>query len=461
MARRRSFFNELLDGSLSSRVNMRKSLLASTLFSSIGLLFLSGCAAESSYVHTDTTLGRVVVYRNGIAYFERTAAVPGETLSLSVPPDKVNDFLKSLTVTDAKTGEPAPISYPTRQSNSETGLIDMKIKLPPTAVNGVVLTYVTESPSWKPSYRIALEDKGKVSLQAWAIVDNTSGEDWKNVKLGVGSSSALSFRFDLRSVRLVQRETLQTNDQFALAPPTGGATYGAEQSKAPEAPRLVMELGDDVLKRAEAQTYTLDSASLGGLAAGVRTSGTYGGAAGGKKGTTGKVTVSKAPPRLLRPQSPGVDGAQLQGLLQSDRRRGLRRRERQGQGLFLAGARQSRPRPARPRRPRSRARRRRRQRLAAGPELRCPHRRGPAEASEPVSAPGRQAQRRRHRAHRHIPLRVHHPHDRRPRHERHGLDPQDPDRRRGGLFLRRREPARKQELPLQRHPHQEPHGLRA
>ncbi|MEZ4313066.1 MAG: DUF4139 domain-containing protein [Polyangiaceae bacterium] len=303
MARRRSFFNELLDGSLSSRVNMRKSLLASTLFSSIGLLFLSGCAAESSYVHTDTTLGRVVVYRNGIAYFERTAAVPGETLSLSVPPDKVNDFLKSLTVTDAKTGEPAPISYPTRQSNSETGLIDMKIKLPPTAVNGVVLTYVTESPSWKPSYRIALEDKGKVSLQAWAIVDNTSGEDWKNVKLGVGSSSALSFRFDLRSVRLVQRETLQTNDQFALAPPTGGATYGADQSKPAEAPRLVMELGDDVLKRAEAQTYTLDGAALGGLAAGVRTGGTYGGATGGKK-TTGKVPVSKAPAAPPPPPNP-------------------------------------------------------------------------------------------------------------------------------------------------------------
>ena len=48
---------------------MRTPLLASSL-----LLFLSGCAAETSYVHTDTTLGRVVVYRNGIAYFERTAA---------------------------------------------------------------------------------------------------------------------------------------------------------------------------------------------------------------------------------------------------------------------------------------------------------------------------------------------------------------------------------------------------
>ncbi|MBK8253446.1 MAG: DUF4139 domain-containing protein [Polyangiaceae bacterium] len=276
---------------------MRNPLFATALFSSTALLLLSGCAAESSYVHTDTTLGRVVVYRNGIAYFERTASVPGETLNLSVPADKVDDFLKSLTVTDAKTGEPAPISYPTRQSNPETGLIDMKIKLPPTAVNGVILTYVTESPSWKPSYRISLEDKGKVSLQAWAIVDNTSGEDWKNVKLGVGSSSALSFRFDLRSVRLVQRETLQTNDQFALAPPTGGATYGASQGPS-QAPRFVMELGDEALKREEKVAYA-DKPSAGNFDVAKKVPTTGATRTGGKGAATSMPVAPPPPPNPL------------------------------------------------------------------------------------------------------------------------------------------------------------------
>jgi flagellar biosynthesis chaperone FliJ len=282
---------------------MRNPLLASTL-----LLFLSGCAAESSYVHTDTTLGRVVVYRNGIAYFERTAALPGETLSLSVPADKVDDFLKSLTVVDAKTGEPAPISYPTRQANPETGLIDMKITLPPTAINGVVLTYVTESPSWKPSYRIVLKDKGKVSVQGWAIVDNTSGEDWKNVKLGVGSSSALSFRFDLRSVRLVQRETLQTNDQFAMAPPTGGATYGAGQGPT-TAPRLVMEIGDEALAKQEREfsadvLAVKDKEPSRNFQSGT---GSAAGSYGGKKGNavpTKPTTAGKAAPGPQLPPAP-------------------------------------------------------------------------------------------------------------------------------------------------------------
>jgi hypothetical protein len=65
---------------------------------SFGLL---ACSSTTSYVRSDnTTLGRVVIYRNGIAYFERTAEVKGDALRLSVPSDKIDDFLKSLTVTD-------------------------------------------------------------------------------------------------------------------------------------------------------------------------------------------------------------------------------------------------------------------------------------------------------------------------------------------------------------------------
>src|ERR1041384_6000078 len=86
---------------------MRKLLLAPCL-----LAALTGCGPTTTFVHSDTTLGRVVVYRNGIAYFERTASIDKDALELKVPADKVDDFLKSLTVVDARTGEPAPIAYP-------------------------------------------------------------------------------------------------------------------------------------------------------------------------------------------------------------------------------------------------------------------------------------------------------------------------------------------------------------
>ncbi|MDB4933096.1 MAG: hypothetical protein JWP87_68, partial [Labilithrix sp.] len=87
---------------------MRSFLLGAVALAALGTV---GCgASQSTFVKSDTTLGRVVVYRNGVAYFERYADVQGDSLRLNVPQDKVDDFLKSLTVVDAATGEPAPIS---------------------------------------------------------------------------------------------------------------------------------------------------------------------------------------------------------------------------------------------------------------------------------------------------------------------------------------------------------------
>jgi hypothetical protein len=184
-------------------------------------------ACRHDYVKVDDmALGRVVVYRNGVAYYERRATLKGESLSIQVPYDKVNDFLKSLTVRDAKTGKPLPVGFPSPAAAS-SGMVSMEIQLPRGAPTDLVITYITEAPAWKPSYRLMVDAKGAVRLQGWAIVDNTSGEDWKDVRVGVGSSSALSFRYDLWSVRDVMRETLTSEDRFAVAPPTGTSPYSA------------------------------------------------------------------------------------------------------------------------------------------------------------------------------------------------------------------------------------------
>ncbi len=185
----------------------------------------TACGGHGTYVKTDqAALGRVVVYRNGIAYYERRARVQGDTLDLTVPNDKVDDFLKSLTVTDARTGKALPVSFPTRPA-TESSTVEMTIQLPSPGPHDLVLTYIIDAPAWKPSYRVMVQDDGQVELEGWAIVDNTSGEDWNGVRVGVGSSSALSFRYDLRSVRSVHRELLGHQEQFAVAPPKGGAVH--------------------------------------------------------------------------------------------------------------------------------------------------------------------------------------------------------------------------------------------
>lgn len=228
---------------------MRKTLLLLAT-----LLASTACTSHETYVKTDSALGRVVVYRNGIAYYERRARPTAEQLVLTVPQDKVDDFLKSLTITDARTGHTVPVSYPTRGA-SEGDQVQMTLQLPPGTGEELVITYITDAPAWKPSYRVVVGDEGKVAVQSWAIVDNTTGEDWTHVRVGVGASSALSFRYDLRSVVNVHRETLGGQQAFAIAPPMGGATHG---QKTTEDTQVALVLPQELLAQARQVESTDD-----------------------------------------------------------------------------------------------------------------------------------------------------------------------------------------------------------
>ena len=189
-----------------------------------GCVAVTGCASGPvpPPVMSKAQLGSVIIYRNGVAYFERHLPAGERELTLRVPAERVDDLLKSLTIVDDKTGETMPVSYPTL--NDSGGDVEMTIELPKNH-NGLRISYVTESPAWKPSYRLMLGKDGKATLQGWAVVDNISGEDWKHVRVGVGSTSALSFRYDLHSVRTVHREELSSGSLLAVAPPTGGTPY--------------------------------------------------------------------------------------------------------------------------------------------------------------------------------------------------------------------------------------------
>jgi hypothetical protein len=72
----------------------------------------------------------------------------------------------------------------------------------------LVVSYVVEAPMWKPTYRVVLPEKGKgeALLQAWAVVDNVSGEDWSNVSMALTAGEPLAFRYDLHTPRHVTRE---------------------------------------------------------------------------------------------------------------------------------------------------------------------------------------------------------------------------------------------------------------
>ncbi|MCA9697202.1 MAG: DUF4139 domain-containing protein, partial [Myxococcales bacterium] len=93
-----------------------RSLLLRSVFLTIPLTLvtLSACAGRMPFPtisDTDLGLNSVVLYRNGVGYFERTGKVDGDVLRLRVRKDQVNDLLKSLTVVD-EDGQAVSVSMP-------------------------------------------------------------------------------------------------------------------------------------------------------------------------------------------------------------------------------------------------------------------------------------------------------------------------------------------------------------
>lgn len=57
----------------------------------------------------------------------------------------------------------------------------------------MIVSYTIAAPIWKTTYRVVLDEQGKPFFQGWAIVDNVSEEDWKNVNLSLISGTPISF----------------------------------------------------------------------------------------------------------------------------------------------------------------------------------------------------------------------------------------------------------------------------
>lgn len=123
----------------------------------------------------------------------------------------------------------------------------MSIKAVGEGSRHVSLSYVIESPLWKTSYRLVLPDgqDDKPLLQGWALVDNTTDEDWSDVHLSLVAGLPISFVHDLYSPRYRQRPIVAVDEEAVVAPPV--VEGGIEPSS-----DLQEEWDDDPFMAAEA-----------------------------------------------------------------------------------------------------------------------------------------------------------------------------------------------------------------
>ena len=282
----------------------------------------------------ELAISKVVLYQNGVGYFERRGKINGDRIELRVRPDQINDVLKSLSILDLAGGSPSSVALPVERSGDQlaselppqvrnakgmvgllavlrgaqvtvegqdgtlqgrvvgveqleggvgpdgkpqrdserltlmtaadelistpvakirkvsigdralsVGLgqsldisrrdgawkpVSLEVRLAGDQTHDLIISYIQEVPIWRPAYRAWVEKGKGVQLQGWAIVDNVSGESWKNVELTLVVGSPLSFRYDLHNTHTVVRPDLTGRVQaVAEAPPE--ADVGIEQ----------------------------------------------------------------------------------------------------------------------------------------------------------------------------------------------------------------------------------------
>ncbi|MCP3136179.1 hypothetical protein [Pyxidicoccus xibeiensis] len=106
------------------------------------------------------------------------------------------------------------------------------------------VSYVVESPVWKTSYRILLDEGEPPLLQGWALVDNTGDEDWVDVQLSLIAGLPVSFVHDLYNPRYMKRPVVEVRTEAAAAPVIPEESFGgAMDMMAPPPPAPAMAPG--------------------------------------------------------------------------------------------------------------------------------------------------------------------------------------------------------------------------
>ena len=96
-----------------------------------------------------------------------------------------------------------------------------------TGSRRVRVGYIMETPVWKTSYRLVLSATEAPFLQGWALVENTTDEDWQDVRLSLISGRPISFTMDMYEPLYAQRPVVVPEVYAALRPQTYGQAMEA------------------------------------------------------------------------------------------------------------------------------------------------------------------------------------------------------------------------------------------
>jgi len=187
---------------------------------SLTALALLGCGATQHVEMADgepLRLTRVVMYQNGLAHFERRGRARSRSVDLRVPEGQVDDVLRSLTVVDGD----RPAITGVRMLPAEAGEdVTLRVGLTGDGARDLRISYVTELPGFRPTYRVVVRDDERVHVQGLAVVDNPTSDDWRDVSLTLSTEVPLSFRFDVQTARAANRPSFGPDGRLIRSEPS-------------------------------------------------------------------------------------------------------------------------------------------------------------------------------------------------------------------------------------------------
>lgn len=191
---------------------------------------LAGCthAGPSSLL----TLRRVVLNQSGSGYFERTGRVDGDRLALRLKSHEVNDVLATLTVLEQGPGARQTVvaaGVPHAAAGARDETVNLDLRLPDRRARDLLVAYAVPTANWQATYRVVLPERegAPALLQIWALVHNSSDENWDAVEMTLATGAPLSFSLNLRTPSF----TARPDATGQLSTPTANGPVVSEQSR--------------------------------------------------------------------------------------------------------------------------------------------------------------------------------------------------------------------------------------
>lgn len=132
------------------------------------------------------------------------------------------------------------------------------------------VSYISEVPIWKSTYRLVLPSKGsKPLLQGWAIVDNTTGADWTSVELSLVAGAPQSFIQEISQPYYGQRPVVPLPSNILLTPQTHQGTLEDESRAEGETKPEISSLAETVTVQGEAPMVQTSTSEIHGARGGI------------------------------------------------------------------------------------------------------------------------------------------------------------------------------------------------